>query len=210
MESVENNVTAVDNNTLVQMTMAGDKNAANLLIERNKPFVIHCINIYFSIPKQDREEAILVGMEGMFEATRHFNQSFGVAFLTYAEWRIRQTISRWIDEIYNTKMKHRVNKARTKVVRETEGWQNLADNGNTETSQYQERNEIREQVEFLMDKAGLNKRERKLVFARFSGEKQRILGKRWGISAEMVRQIQMKALDKLQRITNHVDVVNVI
>jgi len=87
-------LTAEEEVELIQRIHNGDEGALNKLIESNRKFVMSIANQYSWSTKHAIvvEDLVAVGLSGLQEAARRFDETRGFRFLTYAEWWIRKSI----------------------------------------------------------------------------------------------------------------------
>ncbi len=80
----------------------GDKLAEKKLVETNQRFIVKIAREYLSMAKGlELEDLISEGNIGLIKAVKKFDRKFGVGFLSYAVWWIRQSI---LENVYNSNL----------------------------------------------------------------------------------------------------------
>ena len=82
---------------LLKKSAEGNKAALDMLVNANLRFVVNIANLYKG-RGLDIMELINEGNMGLIEATRRFDRSLKIKFISYAVWWIRQNITRAISE----------------------------------------------------------------------------------------------------------------
>lgn len=80
---------------LVRLAKSGDKNALESLLCENAG-LIKSVALRFQGRGQDAEDLIQIGSIGMMKAVRGFDESFGVAFSTYAVHMVTGELKRFL------------------------------------------------------------------------------------------------------------------
>lgn len=85
-------LTREEEEALIQKIKDGDKDALNKIVMANLRFVINIAKKYknYGVPFSD---LISAGNVGLIEASKRFDPSKGVKFITYASWWIKQSIA---------------------------------------------------------------------------------------------------------------------
>ena len=85
----------------VERFQQGDKEAKDILIERNLRLVAHIAKKYYS-ENRDNEDLISIGIVGLIKAVNTYNPSRGNRLVTYASKCIEKAIlSRWLRRCKN-------------------------------------------------------------------------------------------------------------
>ena len=83
MKTFQKPLTATEEQHYLQKYQQGDKNARNILIERNLRLVAHIVKKYQS-PEMDMDDMISIGTIGLIKAISTFDRSKGSRLATYA------------------------------------------------------------------------------------------------------------------------------
>ena len=89
-------LTAEEEKKYFDQYRAGDKNAKNILIERNLRLVAHIVKKYSLQEKCDTEELISIGTIGLIKAINSYKENKGVRLATYAARCIENEILMYI------------------------------------------------------------------------------------------------------------------
>ncbi len=82
---------ALSDEQLVELSMAGDKNATEYILERYKNFVKAVVRMYFLVGA-DRDDVVQEGMIGLFKAIRDFDETKQTSFKSFAEICVRRQV----------------------------------------------------------------------------------------------------------------------
>ena len=181
----------------------GDKDAKNVLIERNLRLVAHIVKKY-SFPNKDIDELISIGTVGLIKAIDSFNPEKGTRLATYASRCIENEILMLFRN--NKKQKSEVY-LQDPIGIDKEGNEIcLIDVLSSEKDSVIEKVESRLQVRSLYHKMSeiLTKRECDILIMRYGLEDgrcrtQREIAALLSISRSYVSRIEKKALKKLQK-----------
>lgn len=91
MKTFQKPLTATEEQHYLQKYQQGDKNARNILIERNLRLVAHIVKKYQS-PEMDMDDMISIGTIGLIKAISTFDRSKGSRLATYAARCIENAI----------------------------------------------------------------------------------------------------------------------
>ncbi len=179
----------------------GDKEARNILIERNMRLVAHIAKKYYS-PSFDNDDLISIGTIGLIKAIDTFNPDNGTRFATYAGKCLQNEILMF----FRSQKKLSVETSLSDAM-ETDK------DGNTHTymdiisveDDIAEKIDIKLKTEKLLkgiDKV-LDKREKQIIFMRYGlgfskALTQREVALKMGISRSYVSRIEKSALEKLR------------
>jgi len=92
------NLTREQETALARAAQAGDRQAANALVEANLRFVIQVAKQYQGMGVL-LEDLIGFGNIGLFEAVERFNPDKGVKFITFAVWYIRAELQKALNDL---------------------------------------------------------------------------------------------------------------
>jgi RNA polymerase primary sigma factor len=95
------NLTREQEKELARAAQAGDRRAANALVEANLRFVIQVAKQYQGMGLL-LEDLIGFGNIGLFEAVERFNPDKGVKFITFAVWYIRAELQKALNDLSRT------------------------------------------------------------------------------------------------------------
>lgn len=180
----------------------GDREARNILIERNMRLVAHIVKKY-NMNDKENEDLLSIGTIGLIKAIDTFNQNKNIRLATYASKCIDNEILMWL----------RSNKKQSKDVylyepigSDKEGNEiSLLDIIEAEDVDIVENIQYKENVKrlyYFID-AVLTQREKNIIKLRYGLNKnkeitQRELAKSLGISRSYVSRLEKKALEKLR------------
>lgn len=92
------NLTREEEASLARAAQAGDRKAANTLVEANLRFVIQVAKQYQGMGL-DLADLIAFGNIGLIEAVERFNPDKGVKFITFAVWYIRAELQKSLNDL---------------------------------------------------------------------------------------------------------------
>ncbi len=194
-------LTAEEEKMYLEKCKNGDREARDILIERNLRLVAHIVKKYSSVPT-DSDDLISIGTIGLIKAISSFNADKGTRLATYA--------ARCIDN--EILMSLRANKKRQNEVflqdtvgTDSEGKEiTLIDKLGTEPETVFEEVETKLRINVLYDKMkeALLKRERQILELRYglcdrAALTQKEIAKMMNISRSYVSRIEKKAIKKL-------------
>lgn len=181
---------------------AGDREAKNILIERNLRLVAHLAKKY-STTGQDNEDLISIGTIGLIKGISTFNPKKGAKLATYAARCIENEIR--MSKRNSKKFQNEVS-INDKIGTDSEGNEITLIDILEDTSP-----EISDTVSLKLETAemysamknSLNKREAEIIAMRFglAGTKEKTqseVAKKFGISRSYVSRIEKKAILKLR------------
>lgn len=188
----------------------GDQAALNALINANLRFVVKIARKYVK-QGMSLQDLIQEGNLGLIKAAKKYNYRKGVRFSTYTFWWIKQSIESALSVIRHSQ-RHKENSTWKQhfppISLDTETNQEngtlidfLADDSYMQPDEELiHRNTLEDTRRFLDI---LREREKKILMYRFAiggGKKQtlRTIGDEMGLSPEGVRQIEIRALQKLR------------
>jgi RNA polymerase sigma factor (sigma-70 family) len=169
----------------------------NKIVEANLRLVFSLAKRYATAGTPFFDEFISEGHLTLMRAVEKFDFSRGVKFSTYATWSVLNG--------FNAMLKKQGNIQKRQVSDQVEGIaDSLADHRVT-LSDEKTLQDLRRNVGDLL--TNLNVRERKIIEARFGFGADRAptlreLGEQMGVSKERVRQLQERALNKLQAVAD--------
>lgn len=76
---------------IVELSVAGDKNATEYIFDKYKNFVKAVVRMYFLVGA-DRDDVVQEGMIGLFKAIRDFDNTKQASFKSFAEICIRRQV----------------------------------------------------------------------------------------------------------------------
>jgi RNA polymerase sigma factor (sigma-70 family) len=169
----------------------------NRIAEANLRLIFSLAKRYATVGSPAFDEFISEGHLTLLRAIEKFDFSRGVKFSTYATWSILNG--------FNAMLKKEGAVQRHQVSDQSEGVaESLADHRVT-VEQEKSLERVRQTVGDLL--LNLNVRERKIISARFGFDAERPptlreLGEEMGVSKERIRQLQERALQKLQSLAS--------
>jgi RNA polymerase sigma factor (sigma-70 family) len=169
----------------------------NQIVEANLRLVFSLAKRYATAGTPAFDEFISEGHLTVMRAVEKFDFSRGVKFSTYATWSVLNG--------FNAMLKKQGNVQRRLVSDQTEGIADSVADHRVTLSEEQSLRELRCAVGELLE--NLNGRERKIIEARFGFDADkpptlRELGETMGVSKERVRQLQERAIHKLQSVAD--------
>lgn len=180
----------------------GDKEARDLLIERNMRLVAHIVKKY-NYADRDMEDLISIGTIGLIKAVNTFNEEKGSRLVTYAA----RCIDNELLMMLRAEKKHsRETSIYEPLGTDSEGnFISLMDILESEEVDIAEQLELESNIKKLktLVKTVLTDRERQIIVLRYglhNGREvtQREIAKAFGISRSYVSRIEKKALLKLR------------
>ncbi len=179
----------------------GDKDAKNILIERNLRLVAHIVKKY-SCASSDTDDLISIGTIGLIKAISSFNSSKGTRLATYASRCIENEI---LMSLRASKKKQNEVLLQDPVGTDSEGKEiTLIDKLGTEPEAVFEEVETKLKISILYDKMkeALLERERQILEMRYglcdkAALTQKEIASLMNISRSYVSRIEKKALKKL-------------
>ncbi len=181
----------------------GDKDARNILIERNLRLVAHVVKKY-SANNKDLDDLISIGTIGLIKAINTYDETKGTRLATYAARCIDNEILMSIRS--NKKTRNEVY-LQDPIGIDKEGNEiSLIDVLGTEGDEISDEVEEKMQIKKLYEKLNrcLKGRERQIIELRYglnngAGKTQMEIAKLLGISRSYVSRIEKKALMKLSK-----------
>ncbi|MGE5422260.1 MAG: RNA polymerase sporulation sigma factor SigK [Ignavibacteriales bacterium] len=180
---------------------SGDKEAKNILIERNLRLVAHVIKKYEGTG-EDSEDLISIGTIGLIKAINTFDDSKGTRLATYAARCIENEVLMHLRNRKKSRMEVSIYEP---IGFDKEGNEISLMDVLFSDSDILETVDMKMQEERIVKKmSALTRRERQVIELRyglFSGlkETQRDIAKKMGISRSYVSRIEKKAINKLIR-----------
>ena len=215
---------------LIKKAQKGNKRARNKIVRHNLRLVIYIAKRYGN-SKVDIEDLIAEGNFGLFEAIKKFKFNKKATFATYAFWWIKQRIARyiddtitviripvWVSDLFRARLKRqRLFKKPKKYNKKTEQSLRWADmriaslqkvvGEDSELLQFLGVTyPITEEIDFRLICESFDKilapRERGIFKDRLAGLTLRKVGKKYNLSGERIRQIEIEAIQLLKRELN--------
>lgn len=180
---------------------SGDKEAKNILVERNLRLVAHVIKKYEGTG-EDMEDLISIGTIGLIKAINTFDDSRGTRLATYAARCIENEVLMHLRNLKKSRMEVSIYDP---IGYDKEGNEISLMDVLYSDSDILETVDMKMQEERIVSKmSALTRRERQVIEMRyglFSGlkETQRDIAKKMGISRSYVSRIEKKAINKLIR-----------
>jgi RNA polymerase primary sigma factor/RNA polymerase sigma factor len=168
--------------------------AKNLIISANLRLVVSIAKRYMG-PAWDFFELVSDGNVSLIRAVEKFDVSRGNRFSTYASWAIMKNFARSIPDALRQRGRF--------CTAHSEMFSTVEDVHPDHTAQVSAQNQRESQVGRLLGR--LDERERQIVMSRFGltpGQeplKLRQIGAAMGVTKERIRQIQCRAMRKLQK-----------
>jgi RNA polymerase sigma factor (sigma-70 family) len=169
----------------------------NEIVEANLRLVFSLAKRYATAGTPAFDEFISEGHLTVMRAVEKFDFSRGVKFSTYATWSVLNG--------FNAMLKKQGNAQKRIVSDQSEGIADSLADHRVSLSEERSLLELRRSVGELLE--NLNGRERKIIEARFGFDADkpptlRELGETMGVSKERVRQLQERAIHKLQSVAD--------
>ena len=187
----------------LQKMKAGDKEATDILIERNQRLVAHIAKKYYS-ENRDHEDLLSIGTIGLIKAVQTYNPDKGNRLVTYA--------SKCIENELLMMLRGEKKRSRDVYLEEPIGTDKEGNSINLIDVIVTDEMDALEQLEHAEDlvrvkryvKTELAEREREVIESRFglNGRKpmtQMMVGKQLGISRSYISRIEKSALEKLKK-----------
>ena len=199
--SFQTPLTAKEEEEYLQKYMQGDKEAKNILIERNLRLVAHVVKKYSS-SEQEAEDLISIGTIGLIKAITSFNPSKGTRLATYAAKCIDNEI---LMSLRTAKKRQNEVLLQDPVGKDKDGREiTLIDKLCNEGEDVFDEVDTKLQIKALYEnmKYILTKREKKIIELRYGlitgyAYTQRDIAKHLKISRSYVSRIEKKAIEKL-------------
>lgn len=187
----------------LEQLQRGDKEARDILIERNLRLVAHVIKKY-SHEDRDMEDLLSIGTIGLIKAINTFKPEKGNKLVTYA--------AKCIDNELLMMLRSEKKKSKEVSLNEPIG---VDKEGNSisfldvveqKNEDIIERMEMKDDIKKLMEYVDteLTDREREIIIQRYGlygkdAKTQKIIGEEYGISRSYVSRIEKRALEKLKK-----------
>ncbi len=179
----------------------GDKNARDILIERNMRLVAHVIKKYYTSP-QDQDDLISIGSIGLIKAINTFKPNKGTRLATYAARCIENEVLMHFRA--SKKIATEVSLSET-LDTDAEGNSLALLNGSRSEDIRLDKVESADTIELLyaLVNSCLDKREREIIIMRYGlfdtiPRTQQDIAKKCNISRSYVSRLEKKALEKLR------------
>ena len=193
-------LTSEEEATYIKMCQSGDKEARNILIERNLRLVAHVVKKYPAAG--DSDDLISIGTIGLIKAIGTFKGDKGTRLATYAAKCIENEI---LMSMRQSKKRQNEVLLQDPVGKDAEGKEiSLMDKIGSDGEDVFEEVETKMQIKELYDNLGavLTAREKKIIELRYGlcGRNvftQKEIAALMGISRSYVSRIEKKALEKL-------------
>lgn len=172
---------------LVIAAQKGDERAFEGLLEMHDRFIWKC-SCKISRKHAERDDLVQVGRIAMFNAVRLFDVNRGVRLLTYAGCSVMRAM--WRES----------NSTSVNPVASVDWLSDLMDFDVTDEDVDVESEANRRQLKCLVNSilGELPDRDRDILKRRMNGETLREVGEAWGICRERVRQIEKRAMLKVE------------
>ena len=203
MKSFLEPLTPTEENHWIERFQNGDKEAKDILIERNLRLVAHIAKKYYS-ENRENEELISIGIIGLIKAVNTYNPQKGKRLVTYASKCIENEL---LMMLRGEKKKNREVSLNEPIGMDKEGntisLMDIMENDGIDALKQMENAEDVVRVRQYVEKV-LSKREREIIVMRdgLGGEEamtQKAVGKAMNISRSYVSRIEKKALEKLKK-----------
>lgn len=187
----------------IERMQLGDKEARDILIERNLRLVAHIAKKYYG-DNRDNDDLISIGIIGLIKAVNTYNPSKGNRLATYAAKCIENEL---LMMLRGEKKKNKEISLNDPIGVDKEGNTisliDVIENDEVDVLKQMETEEDIVRVREYVDSV-LTKREREIIIWRYGlGENkpmtQKNVGEKLGISRSYVSRIEKKALDKLKK-----------
>lgn len=187
----------------IEKMQKGDKEAKDILIERNLRLVAHIAKKYYS-DTRDPEDLISIGIIGLIKAINTYNPTKGSRLVTYASKCIENEL---LMMLRGEKKKSKEISLNEPIGTDKEGntisLMEVIENTGIDTLKRMENEEDIRRVREYVDNV-LTPREKDIIVKRYglNGEKemtQKRVGDMLGISRSYVSRIEKKSLEKLKK-----------
>lgn len=180
----------------------GDKQARDILIERNMRLVAHIVKKYTTAQQRDADELISIGTIGLIKAINTFNGDKGSKLATYAARCVENEILMYLrnSKKYRNDVSLQDTVGVDKEGNEVTLEERLADEGDSVEELAEKKAEV---LKLRSKLCKLTERERYIIKLRYGligGEEvtQREIAGMLGISRSYVSRIEKRALEKLK------------
>lgn len=195
-------LTAEEETEYLNAMATGDKQARDILIERNMRLVAHIVKKYTSTQQRDADELISVGTIGLIKAINTFNGDKGSKLATYAARCVENEILMYLrnSKKYRNDVSLQDTVGIDKEGNEVTLEERLADDGDSVEELAEKKAEV---LKLRSKLCKLTERERYIIKLRYGligGEEvtQREIAAMLGISRSYVSRIEKRALEKLK------------
>lgn len=195
-------LTAEEETEYLNAMATGDKQARDILIERNMRLVAHIVKKYTSTQQRDADELISVGTIGLIKAINTFNGDKGSKLATYAARCVENEILMYLrnSKKYRNDVSLQDTVGIDKEGNEVTLEERLADDGDSVEELAEKKAEV---LKLRSKLCKLTERERYIIKLRYGligGEEvtQREIAGMLGISRSYVSRIEKRALEKLK------------
>lgn len=195
-------LTAEEETEYLNAMATGDKQARDILIERNMRLVAHIVKKYTSTQQRDADELISVGTIGLIKAINTFNGDKGSKLATYAARCVENEILMYLrnSKKYRNDVSLQDTVGIDKEGNEVTLEERLADEGDSVEELAEKKAEV---LKLRSKLCKLTERERYIIKLRYGligGEEvtQREIAGMLGISRSYVSRIEKRALEKLK------------
>jgi RNA polymerase sporulation-specific sigma factor len=202
-QSFPKRLSSKEENEYLRKFKEGDKEAKNILIERNLRLVAHIVKKYNS-PDRDMDDLISIGTIGLIKAIMTYNVDKGTRLGTYASRCIENEI---LMMLRNEKKHNKEVSLQEPIGIDKEGNEiSLIDIMETEDESIIEQVDLTMKIRQLYEKikSTLKSRERMVLELRYglyngSSKTQQEIASMLGISRSYVSRIEKKAINKLKK-----------
>lgn len=195
-------LTAEEETEYLNAMATGDKQARDILIERNMRLVAHIVKKYTSTQQRDADELISVGTIGLIKAINTFNGDKGSKLATYAARCVENEILMYLrnSKKYRNDVSLQDTVGIDKEGNEVTLEERLADEGDSVEELAEKKAEV---LKLRSKLCKLTERERYIIKLRYGligGEEvtQHEIAAMLGISRSYVSRIEKRALEKLK------------
>ena len=196
-------LTPAEERECVERFKQGDKEAKDILIERNLRLVAHIAKKYYS-ENRDNEDLISIGIVGLIKAVNTYNPSKGNRLVTYASKCIENEL---LMMLRSERKRNKEVSLNEPIGMDKEGntisLMDVVENDEIDTLDKMEKAEDIVRVKKYVDTV-LSDREKEIIVRRYglngaAPVTQKKVGADMGISRSYVSRIEKKALEKLKK-----------
>ena len=196
-------LTPAEEKEWVERFVLGDKEAKDILVERNLRLVAHIAKKYYN-DNRENEDLISIGIVGLIKAVNTYNPSKGNRLVTYASKCIENELLMMLRSERKRSKEVSLNEP---IGMDKEGntisLMDVVENDEIDTLDKMEKEEDIVRVREYVEKV-LTDREKEIIIRRYGldGEvpiTQKNVGADMGISRSYVSRIEKKALEKLKK-----------